>query len=249
METSTCLSFAVDCGTLAKGAGVVLAAFILFVGSVYVLLAAVFGRYLGYLVLMVAFSGWMIIQSSLWVFGFWAQGPDTPTNLGPRGSEEAWVVASAGLTASNDISPTFETYPAEPWHAADLTDEEESADAQSVQSAATAFLAEQANEELGIAHEDLTAVVSTQFRVASTAFATGDDGTPLAVVTAFFTGGGPKTTVSLYHDAGSVPRYSWMFLIAATLLFVVHLPFLDRAERKRKAFLTGGSAPVWYGPA
>jgi hypothetical protein len=115
METSTCLSFAVDCGTLAKGAGVVIAAFVLFVGSVYVLLAAVFGRYLGYLVLMIAFSGWMIIQSAMWLFGFWAQGPDTPTNLGPRGSEPAWVVASAGLGAGIDRYDTFDEYPGGSW--------------------------------------------------------------------------------------------------------------------------------------
>jgi hypothetical protein len=40
-----------------------------------------------------------------------------------------------------------------------------------------------------------------------------------------------------------------MFLIGAIILFAVHLPLLDRAERKRKAFLTGGTAPAWYGPA
>jgi hypothetical protein len=32
-------------------------------------------------------------------------------------------------------------------------------------------------------------------------------------------------------------------------LFVIHLPLLDRAERSRKAFLTGGATPPWYGPA
>jgi hypothetical protein len=245
---ATCLGFTVECGTLVKGAGVTIAAFILFIGSVYVLLAAVFGRYLGYLVLAVAFFGWMIVQSSLWLFGFWAQGPDTPTNLGPRGSEAAWVVASAGLTAANDTNPTFETYPAGAWRVADLTDPDESADIQSVQSAATAFLAEQANEELGISHEDLSAIASTQFAVRSTSFAEAEDGTQLAVVTAFFTGGGPQTTVSMYYDGGSVARYSWMFLIGSTVLFVVHLPLLDRAERKRKKFLTGGAAPAWYGP-
>ncbi len=68
------------------------------------------------------------------------------------------------------------------------------------------------------------------------------------MVTAFFTGGGPQTTVSMYYDGGSVARYSWMFLIASIILFAIHLPLLDRAERKRKQFLTGGTAPAWYGP-
>jgi hypothetical protein len=42
MLADTCLGFNVACGTLFKGGGVVLAGFILFIGSVYVLLAAVF---------------------------------------------------------------------------------------------------------------------------------------------------------------------------------------------------------------
>ena len=44
------------------------------------------------------------------------------------------------------------------------------------------------------------------------------------------------------------PRYSYMFLVGSVILFVIHLPLLDTAERKRKEFLTG-SAPPWYGPA
>ena len=51
------------------------------------------------------------------------------------------------------------------------------------------------------------------------------------------------------YNTGSVPRYSLMFLVGSILLFAIHLPLLDRAERSRKAFLTGGSAPPWYGPA
>ena len=39
------------------------------------------------------------------------------------------------------------------------------------------------------------------------------------------------------------------FLGASIVLFLVHVPFLDRAERKRKAVLTGGKQPEWRGPA
>ena len=97
MEQHSCLSFAIDCDVLWKGLGVTIAGFILFVGSVYLLLAAIFGRWMGYLVLAVAFFGWMTIQSGLWLFGFWSQGPDTKTNLGPRGPDATWVVDAAGL--------------------------------------------------------------------------------------------------------------------------------------------------------
>ena len=41
----SCLGFNVDCGTLVKGAGVTVMGFILFVGSVYLILTAVLGRW------------------------------------------------------------------------------------------------------------------------------------------------------------------------------------------------------------
>ncbi len=99
-----------------RALGVTIAGIILFIGSVYVLLAAIFGRWMGYLVLMIGLSGWMILQSALWLFGFWSQGLDTPTNLGPRGAEPAWLVLDAGLEASADrFTASFEAFPGEPW--------------------------------------------------------------------------------------------------------------------------------------
>ncbi|TMK37805.1 MAG: hypothetical protein E6G58_00535 [Actinobacteria bacterium] len=248
MLADTCLGFNVACGTLFKGGGVVLAGFILFVGSVYVLLAAVFGRWMGYLVLMIAFSGWMIIQSSIWMFGFWSQGPDTKTNLGPRGSEPAWQVIDAGLSPGAETYTEFSQYPNPPtWSPPNAVTQ--AADIQSVQGAATSFLANQANATLGRAATALDAIQTTQFAVDSLEFAKAGNGTPIAVVQAHFIGGGPETVLSMKYNQGSVPRYSLMFLVGSILLFAIHLPLLDRAERSRKAFLTGGSAPPWYGPA
>ena len=54
---SHCLGFAIDCGTIFKGVGVALVGFILFVGSIYLLLTAIFGRYMAYLVVIVALLG------------------------------------------------------------------------------------------------------------------------------------------------------------------------------------------------
>jgi hypothetical protein len=241
----TCLGFGVDCGTLAKGAGVVLMAFILFVGSVYLILTAVLGRWMGYLVVMVAFSGWMILLSALWAFGFFSQGPDTPVNLGPRGAEPSWIPLLASTGETSDRYEAFRSYPGEPWKEPASG---ASAEVQSVTGIVTDFLAEQANEELEIPHTDPRAVTGVEFAVDDLHFATVG-GTELAVAQAHFLDGGPLWTVSLYHDEGSVPRYSYMFLVGSLILFAVHLPLLDRAERKRKDFLTGGAAPPWYGPA
>ena len=241
----TCLGFQVDCGTLLKGAGVTIMSFILFVGSIYILLAAIFGRWMGYLVMSVAFYGWMILLAATWYFGFWAQGPTTKTNLGPRGLEPAWVPLDGGLDVADQRFETFASYPEDPWKPPTGAQEPS---VLSVSSEVTTFLAEQANEELGREEGAADAILNTQFTVDNVRFA-AEGHVSLSVVQAYFNGGGPLVTVTLYHDSGSVPRYSLMFLGGSLLLFAIHLPMLDRAEKKRKEFLTGGNAPPWYGPA
>jgi hypothetical protein len=243
----TCLGFDIACDTLIKGGLSVLMGFVLFVGSVLLLLAAVFGRRMGLLVLSVSFFGWMLLLSSLWAFGFWSQGTETPTNLGPRGVEPGWVVEAAGTqpTPPNDV---FATYPDPPdWRVPGTNDADESS-AQSVQGAVQAYLAHLANEDLGKEAFEPGAVQTTDFTVRNIRFATDGDAS-LAAAEAFYNGGGPVLTVYLRHDSGSVPVYSWLFMIVSVIGIAVTLPFLDRAERKRKEILTGGAAPPWYGPA
>ncbi|MGH2635784.1 MAG: hypothetical protein ACRDHU_06545 [Actinomycetota bacterium] len=247
MPAETCLGFEISCETLLKGGLTTVMGFVLFVGSVLLVLSAVFGRRMGYLVLAVGFFGWMILLSALWTFGFYSQGPDTPVNLGPRGAEPTWVVESLG-TDPEPVYDAFATYPdGDEWRVPGTNDN----DTSSVQSATTAaqgFLAEQTNEELGLGIHEPGAVQTTDFTVENVRFATDGD-VSLAAAQAYFTGGGPRVTLFMRHDSGSVNRYSWMFLIGSTLGFAIHLPFLDRAERQRKEILTGGTAPPWYGPA
>ena len=179
-------------------------AFMLFVGSVYLMLSFVFGKWMGYLVLAVCFAGWLIIHSSLWYFGFWAQGPGTPTNQGPRGAEPAWVVVEGGLAASDDdvhrLSPTIR-----PLRGRCPTRRQDGS-VESVSSAATSFLAAQANEQLGSDPLAPRRDPGTQFTVDGVRFAPAeDDKTSLAVVQAHYSGGGPLTTLALYHDSGQRP--------------------------------------------
>ena len=114
----TCLGFSVECGLLVKGGLAVVTAFVLFVGSVLLMLSAVFGRTLGYLVLAASFFGWMVLFSALWVFGFWSQGLETPVDLGPRGAEPGWVVEAAGQDLTDLPFPEYEDYP-EGWEEPD----------------------------------------------------------------------------------------------------------------------------------
>jgi hypothetical protein len=244
MIGASCIAFQVGCETLIKGGLAVVMGFVLFVGSVYLLLSAVFGRWMGYLVLMVAFAGWMVMLSALWMFGFFSQGLETPTNLGPRGSEPGWIALGASLEPRETGFPEFATYPDEPWHPGPASS------VGSVESVVQDLLAEEANHELGVEEGDPRAIPPSEFVVQDVRFATArDSGSALAAATAFYRGGGPAVTVFLRYDAGSVPRYSLMFLVGSIVLLAAHLPLLDRAERSRKEILTGGTAPPWYGPA
>jgi hypothetical protein len=247
MLAEGCVGFQIPCETLLKGGLTTIMAFVLFVGSVLLVLSAVFGRRMGYLVLAVGFFGWMLILSAIWTFGFYSQGPETPVNLGPRGMEPTWVIESLG-TDPEPVYEAFASYPAgEQWRAPGTNDNDTSS-VQSVTSSAQGFLAAQTNEDLGLEEHEQGAVQTTQFTVESIRFATAGD-VSLAAAEAYFTGGGPRVTLYLRHDSGSVNRYSWMFLIGSALALAIHVPFLDRAERTRKQILTGGTAPPWYGPA
>ena len=55
MLADSCLGFQIACGVMLKGGLAVIMAFVLFVGSVLIMLSAVFGRRMGYLVLAVSF--------------------------------------------------------------------------------------------------------------------------------------------------------------------------------------------------
>ena len=174
---SHCLGFAIDCGTIFKGVGVVLMGFILFVGSIYLLLTAIFGRYMAYLVVIVALSGWLIIQSSLWLIGFKSQGPVTPTNLGPKGAVAAWVV----LDAENGATSTHYTDVRDvPGFALGRAERQRSPAAGRRPVGATGrwrpSWRPSSNETLKIDPDDPTAIQTTAFTVDDLRFATAPDG-------------------------------------------------------------------------
>jgi hypothetical protein len=226
-----------------KGILATVAALILFVGSVYLLASAVFGRTMGYLVVAVAFFGWMIIFSALWAFG----APGTLKNVGPRGTEGHWQVFQASTTPVSSRFPETAGYPGGGWWVPQKT----SPSAAAIPTVTTAFqnyLALQAQDELERQGTDVEVDPAT-FVVQNVRFFTAKDGTHLAAGTGFLSSGGPAITVYAYHDSGNVQIWSWVFFIGSIIGFVIHVPFLDRAEKSRKAILTGGTAPAWYGPA
>ena len=225
-----------------EGTLVVVAGFVIFGGSVWLLLSAVFGVRMGYLIAATGLFAFMVILSALWAFG----APGTPPNLGPRGDLPTWFGLAAGQDLSSPTYPIVQDYPEEPW-----VDPEESprfrGEVEAVTLAFQEFLAEEAAGELrraGIEGE----ITAETFEIADLRF-TEVDGTPLAAARAFASTGGPEVEVVGYKDPGDLALPSWLFLAGSIIGFVAHLPFLDRAERRRKEILTGGEQAPWRGPA
>ena len=223
------------------GWGVLIASLVLFPGTVWLLTGAVFGNRMGYLISATSFFGFMIILSAIWTFG----APGTPRYLGPKGDLPAWVTVAAGQQLESGALPLVEQYPDGPWEPAKeagLNTELEPATL-----AFQEFLAEEASAELeaeGIEGE----VESAQFQIEQLRFTTIED-QPVAMAQGFATGGGPEVLVFGYKDPGNEPLPSYVSLAVSLIGFAAHLPFLDRAERKRKEILTGGGQPPFRGPA
>jgi hypothetical protein len=225
-----------------EGTLVVVMSVLLFCGSVYLLLSAIFGLRMAYFIAAAGLFGFMIILSAIWAFG----APGTPKYLGPKGKLPAWVAVAEGTTLRSPSQPVIEEYPERPWRAPGRGD----ALAAEVEPATLAFqdfLAEEANREIRRAGQQ-GELAPTDFQITDLRFAEVD-GRTLAAARAFATAGGPEVVVFGFKHEGDEATPSYAFLIASILGFAAHLPFLDRAERKRKDVLTGGEQAPWRGPA
>jgi hypothetical protein len=225
-----------------EGVLVVVSGLVIFGGSVFLLLSAIFGLRMGYLLAATGFFAFMLILSALWVFG----APGTPRYLGPKGELPAWIPLAAGQELTSPTYPVVEQYPEDPWISPE-DDPSLTAEVEAATLAMQEFLAEEAQAELSRQQIE-GEVTPEEFQITDLEFVTVDD-TPLSAARAFASGGGPEVTVVAYKDPGNEPLPSYLFLAGSVIGFAVHLPFLDRAERTRKEILTGGQQPPWRGPA
>lgn len=226
-----------------EGVLVTVAAFVLFLGTMWLLTAAILGVRMGYLVTATGFFGFMIILSALWAFG----APQTPAFLGPQGTLPHWVPVAQAQEIRSATYPVIERYPGEPW--TDPGDDARwAAEVEGATESFQEFLAERANEELRAAGVE-GEVGAQDFQVQELRFTEAGDGTQLAAARAFSVTGGPEVMVFGYKDLGNEPLPSFLFLAGSIIGFAAHLPFLDRAERRRKEILTGGDQAPWRGPA
>ena len=253
-----------------KGILVTVTSVVIFIGSIYIFLAAIFGPRMGYLVTAVGFFGLMVLLSLLWTFGSLAYL--TPTalgtlpNLGPRGwqqdrlnaapsqatgGEPHWIGVASGVGLDSSELTAVERYPGEPWAE---PDRETQAQVAGVTVAVQELVAlEACAQEHG--REECEDMTHGELPFAPTSFIVEDvrfheeEGRSYAMARATFIAGGPQVTVLAVFDEGNVSLPSWLFLIGSIVGLAIHLPFLDRAERRRKHILTGGTPPPFLGPA
>jgi hypothetical protein len=226
-----------------KGLIVVLTAFVLLPGSVYMLLAANFGALKGYLIAATAFFGFLVMLSAIWTFGL----PGTPPLTGPKGVEPTFRFFTIDDPAAGtyDSVRDFQGGAGNGWQAAPegeaaAASEEGSlqADLETAKQRAVADLIRETNKDIKDSSKELD-VTNLDPKV----FYTIQDGTEVAAIVISPTdppaGSGlqrpdfaPKTTFA-YRDPGAPYLPSILFLAGSLVLFVVHMLGLGWAERRR----------------
>jgi hypothetical protein len=226
-----------------KGLLIVVIAFLLLPGSVYMLLAANFGALKGYLIAATAFFGFMVMLSAIWTFGL----PGTPALTGPKGVEPTFKFFTIDDPAADtyDVVRTFQGEAGDGWQAAPegqveagSAQETLKADLDTARQQAVGELIEETNRGIKDSSRELD-VTNLDAEV----FSTTQDGTVVAAVVISPKdppeGSGlerpdfaPKT-VFAYRDPGTPYLPSILFLAGSSVLFVVHMLLLGWAERRR----------------
>jgi len=241
-----------------KGILVVVTAFVLLPGSVYMLLASNFGALKGYLIAATAFFGFLILLSATWLFGL----PGTTPLTGPKGTQPTFRFFTLDDPAASrfDSVRSFQGGAGNGWQEAPAAaaageqgggaEERLKADLDVARQTAVSTLVKETNKDNTDSSKDLDPA-----NLDAKAFYTIQDGTEVAAIVISPktppAGSGlkrpsfsPKTTFA-YRDPGAPSLPSVLFLIGSLVLFVVHMLLLGVAERRRP--LGGAHAPTAEG--
>jgi hypothetical protein len=226
-----------------KGLLVVLTAFVLLPGSVYMLLASNFGALKGYLIAGTAFFGFLVMLSAVWLFGI----PGTTPLTGPKGTQPTFKFFTVDDPAAStyDSVRDFQGGAGNGWQEAPAGEVEEGsaeatlkADLDVARQTAVQDLIDETNVDIEDSSEELDVT-----NLDAKTFYTIQDGTEVAAIVI-----SPKTpqagsglqrpdfapkTIFAYRDPGSPYLPSILFLIGSTVLFVIHMFLLGLAERRR----------------
>jgi hypothetical protein len=236
-----------------KGLLVVVTAFVLLPGSVYMLLASNFGALKGYLIAATAFFGFLIMLSAVWLFGI----PGTTPLTGPKGTQPTFksFTIDDPQASTYDRVRDFQGQAGNGWQAAPEGEVEAGsaqetlkADLDTARQRAVSDLITETNKKVKSSSDELDVT-----NVDAKAFYTIQDGTEVAAIVISPktppAGSGlkrpdfaPKTTFA-YRDPGSPYLPSILFLAGSSVLFVVHLLLLGVAERRRPLGVAQRPAP------
>jgi hypothetical protein len=236
-----------------KGLLVVLTAFVLLPGSVYMLLASNFGALKGYLIAATAFFGFLTMLSAVWLFGI----PGTTPLTGPKGTQPTFKFFTIDdpQASTYDSVRDFRGQAGNGWRAAPAGDvaagspqEKLKADLDTARQRAVQDLITETNKKVTDSSDELDVT-----NLDAKTYYTIQDGREVAAVVISpktppagsglkrpdFT---PKTTFA-YRDPGSPYLPSILFLAGASVLFVVHMLLLGVAERRRPLGVAQRPAP------
>jgi hypothetical protein len=236
-----------------KGILVVLTAFVLLPGSVFMLLAANFGALKGYLIAATAFFGFLSLLSAIWLFGL----PGTTPLTGPKGTQPTFKSFTLDDPAASkyDSVRSFNGRAGNGWQEAPAgaaagaqagggAQETLRADLDVARQTAVSKLIQATNKNVKDSSRELDVT-----NVDAKAFYTIQDGTEVAAIVISPkdppAGSGlrrptfaPKTTFA-YRDPGAPYLPSLLFLAGSLALFFVHMLGLGLVERRRPL---GGAA-------
>jgi hypothetical protein len=230
-----------------KGILVVVTAFVLLPGSVFMLLAVNFGALKGYLIAATAFFGFLSLLSAIWLFGL----PGTTPLTGPKGTQPTFKSFTLDDPAASkyDSVRSFNGRAGNGWQEAPAgaaagaqagggAQETLRADLDVARQTAVSTLIKETNKDNKDSSKDLDTT-----NLDAKAFYTIQDGTEVAAIVISpkdpQEGSGltrpnfqPKTTFA-YRDPGAPSTPSMLFLAGSLVLFVVHMLALGLVERRR----------------
>jgi len=226
-----------------KGIAVVVTAFVLLPGSVYMLLASNFGALKGYLIAGTAFFGFLMMLSAVWLFGI----PGTTPLTGPKGTQPTFKFFTLDdpVAATYDSVRDFQGGAGGGWQSEPTGDFQQGSpeanlksDLDTARQTAVSDLIEKTNADVKDSSEELDVT-----NLDAKTYYTIQDGTEVAAIVI-----SPKTppagsglkrpdlapvTAFAYRDPGNPYLPSVIFLVASVVLFLVHMVLLGLAERRR----------------
>ena len=236
-----------------KGLLVVITGFVLLPGSVYMLLATNFGALKGYLIAATAFFGFLMMLSAVWLFGI----PGTTPLTGPKGTQPTFksFTIDDPQASTYDAVRDFQGQAGNGWQAAPegeveagSAQEKLKADLDTARQRAVQDLITETNKKVENSSDELDVT-----NLDAKTFYTIQDGTEVAAIVISPKAPpedsglkkpdfAPKTTFA-YRDPGNPYLPSILFLVGASVLFLVHMVLLGMAERRRPLGVTQRPAP------